>query len=97
MDVGSEHPEEISKAVLGNNAIFGFAHDGDGDRIIACDQNGIILNGDKALGLLAYFAKKQGNLRQDSFVATIHSNSGLEKFLKKMGSFFTDLMLETET
>ena len=39
---GSEHPEEISKAVLGNNAIFGFAHDGDGDRIIACDQNGII-------------------------------------------------------
>ena len=83
--VGSEHPEEISKAFLGNNAIFGFAHDGDGDRIIACDQNGIILNGDKALGLLAYFAKKQGNLRQDSFVATIHSNSGLEKFLQSIG------------
>ena len=73
----------MAKKTNDENADFGIAHDGDGDRTIFSDRNGQIIEGDKILGLLALHEKTMGRLNNDSFVATIHSNSGLQASLEK--------------
>ena len=83
--VGSEYPEIMSQKVKDLNADFGFAHDGDGDRVIFCNSTGKVIPGDKILGLLAIHEDKQDRLPNKGFVATIHSNSGLDASLKKRG------------
>lgn len=82
---GSEHPKIMSQKVKELNADFGFAHDGDGDRVIFCNSSGEVIPGDKILGLLAINEDKHNRLPQKGFVATIHSNSGLDASLKKKG------------
>ena len=67
--------------VLKEKADIGFALDGDGDRLIVCDENGKIIDGDQILGLLAVSMKAENNLREDTVVATAMSNLGLEKKL----------------
>jgi phosphoglucosamine mutase len=67
--------------VLKEKADIGFALDGDGDRLITCDENGKIIDGDQILGLLAISMKAENNLREDTVVATAMSNLGLEKKL----------------
>ena len=67
--------------VLKEKADIGFALDGDGDRLIICDENGKIIDGDQILGLLAISMKAENNLREDTVVATAMSNLGLEKKL----------------
>ena len=81
--VGSEYPSLMAKKTNDENADFGIAHDGDGDRTIFSDSNGQIIEGDKILGLLALHEKTMGRLNNDLFVATIHSNSGLQASLEK--------------
>ena len=83
--VGSEHPEIMSQKVKDLNADFGFAHDGDGDRVIFCNSTGEVIPGDKILGLLAIHEDKHNRLPNKGFVATIHSNSGLDASLKERG------------
>jgi phosphoglucosamine mutase len=83
--VGSEYPEVMSQKVKELNADFGFAHDGDGDRVIFCNSNGEVIPGDKILGLLAINEAKHNRLPQKGFVATVHSNSGLDASLKEKG------------
>ena len=82
---GSEHPQNLQNLVLENSATLGIAHDGDGDRVIFVDANGKVIDGDKILGLLAIEADRMGKLNQKGFVATIHSNSGLDKALATKG------------
>ncbi len=82
---GSEHPKIMSQKVKELDADFGFAHDGDGDRVIFCNSNGEVIPGDKILGLLAINEDKHNRLPQKGFVATVHSNSGLDASLKKKG------------
>jgi phosphoglucosamine mutase len=79
--VGSEHPKVLSEKVKATQANIGLAHDGDGDRVILCDDQGKVVHGDKLLGLLALHAKRQGKLSDNVFVATVQSNSGLERSL----------------
>lgn len=83
--VGSEFPDVMSQKVKELNADFGFAHDGDGDRVIFCNSNGEVIPGDKILGLLAINEAKHNRLPQKGFVATVHSNSGLDASLKEKG------------
>ena len=83
--VGSEYPQFLSHQVKHLNADFGFAHDGDGDRVIFCGSRGEIIPGDKILGLLAIHEEKKGRLTNKGLVATIHSNSGLDASLKSHG------------
>lgn len=83
--VGSENPQIMSQKVREIKADFGIAHDGDGDRVIFCDSFGEVIPGDKILGLLAIHEKKHNRLSQQGFVATVHSNSGLDASLKKRG------------
>ena len=84
-NAGSTHIESFCKYVKENHLDVGFAFDGDADRCIAVDENGREVDGDKIMYLLACKLKSEGSLEKDTVVATIMSNSGLEKALKKIG------------
>jgi phosphoglucosamine mutase len=79
--VGSEFTDGLSQRVVQENADLGLAHDGDGDRIVFLDKKGVKIDGDQILGILAIHAKGNNSLQGNGFVATIHSNSGLEHSL----------------
>ena len=75
---GVTNPQNISSAVLKNNADFGIAFDGDGDRVTLCDENGEIADGNHIIAALAESASlKEGS----EVVSTIMANYGLEKYL----------------
>ncbi len=82
---GSEHPQALSKRVSAEGARLGIAFDGDGDRLVLCDEEGSVLNGDEALALLALHALEQGSLRGKVVVVTVMSNLGLDKALTQAG------------
>lgn len=82
---GSTHPEIIQKAVLEHKADIGISHDGDGDRVILCDEKGEIVDGDKIMAICALDMKKEGRLKGNVVVTTVMSNIGFEIFLKKSG------------
>jgi len=78
---GALHPEFLAQKVKELNLNCGFAYDGDGDRVIAIDEKGNVVDGDKIIGLLAaHYAD-----RSKEVVATVMSNIGLELFLRKLG------------
>ena len=79
---GSTATDLLSQTVVAESADVGVALDGDADRIIMCDENGKIIDGDQLLGLIAKSWKSQGRLSNDGIVATIMSNLGLEHYLK---------------
>ena len=84
-NAGSTHIENFCKFVKDNKLDVGFAFDGDADRCIAVDENGKEVDGDKIMYLLACKLKNEETLEKDTVVATIMSNSGLEKALKRIG------------
>jgi phosphoglucosamine mutase len=83
--VGSECPDLLARAVLEQHADIGIAHDGDGDRLVVCDEKGSIVDGDVLLALLGSYAVRWGALGADTLVATVHSNLGLDRALEKAG------------
>jgi phosphoglucosamine mutase len=82
---GSQHPENLKKSVVKNEADIGFAFDGDGDRLIAVDEKGAVATGDQILAVCAKFMKQKGLLKGNQVVSTIMSNIGLGQALKEMG------------
>lgn len=84
-ECGSTAPARLSKEVVKYRADIGIALDGDGDRLILCDEKGRVIDGDQILGLLARHWKEQGELAQPAIVATVMSNLGLEQFLDGQG------------
>ena len=84
-NAGSTHIENFCKFVKDNKLDVGFAFDGDADRCIAVDENGKVVDGDKIMYLLACKLKSEETLDKNTVVATIMSNSGLEKALKGIG------------
>ena len=66
-------------------ADVGLAFDGDGDRCIAVDEEGNIVDGDKIMFILGNYMKSQGRLKQDTVVTTVMSNLGLYKALEANG------------
>lgn len=83
--VGSECPDSIGNLYGNDNYDLGFAFDGDGDRMIAFDENGIKLAGEATLGLLAIHSQSMGELKQGVLVTTIQSNLGLDVALSEKG------------
>ena len=84
-NAGSTHIEGLQSFVKDNMLDLGFAFDGDADRCIAVDEKGNLVDGDKILYILANKMKKEGSLNKNTIVATIMSNSGLTRALKKIG------------
>jgi phosphoglucosamine mutase len=84
-DTGSLHPENLGRVVKENGAFCGVAFDGDADRVVFCDENGDVLDGDYILTLCARDLLKRGELRGDSVVGTSMSNLGLEHSLAEVG------------
>lgn len=82
---GSLHPEVISRAVVANKAKLGIAFDGDADRLILCDEKGTIVDGDALMAICALQMMREGRLKQNTLVATVMSNLGLELAMQKAG------------
>ncbi len=85
VNCGSTHPKEIQKLVLDWGADVGLAFDGDADRVIAVDEKGEIVDGDKIMMICGNALKEKGKLAKNTVVATVMSNMGLEKALNKKG------------
>ena len=84
-NVGSTKIDTISAFVKENNVDVGFAFDGDGDRVLAVDSNGNIVDGDKIMFILAKHLKEQGELKDNMVVSTVMSNIGFYKAIEENG------------
>lgn len=82
---GSTHPEALQHRVLLEKANLGLAFDGDADRLIAVDEKGELIDGDKMLCICAKMMKDTGCLYGDLVTATVMSNLGLHKYLESIG------------
>jgi phosphoglucosamine mutase len=83
--VGSTHPEKLAEFVVEKGADAGLAFDGDGDRIIAVDERGQIVDGDKIMYICAKYLAQQKRLKQDTIVTTVMSNLGFHKAVEEIG------------
>jgi phosphoglucosamine mutase len=82
---GSTHPQEIQRLVKETRAHVGITHDGDADRVLLCDENSEIVDGDEILAIVAVDLLRTGQLRDDTLVATVMSNFGLDETLAAHG------------
>tara|TARA_B100000575_G_scaffold74249_1_gene57848 strand:+ start:7278 stop:8636 length:1359 start_codon:yes stop_codon:yes gene_type:complete len=81
---GAVDTSQLSKKVIQQKADIGFAFDGDGDRIIVVDENGIEIDGDKIIALFCKnFIRPKNKPKEYDVIVTIMSNMGLEKYLKE--------------
>ncbi|MDE3123397.1 MAG: phosphoglucosamine mutase [Paracoccaceae bacterium] len=82
---GSTHPEACAKAVLEAGADLGISLDGDADRVMIVDETGTVADGDQLMALFAARWAEEGRLSDNTLVATVMSNLGLEHFLTGRG------------
>lgn len=82
---GSTHPEELMSFVKDANLDLGLAFDGDADRMLAVDENGCLVDGDKVIAICANKMKQEGSLQKDTAVVTVMSNMGFFKFCDDHG------------
>lgn len=83
--VGSTHPEHLAQFVREKGADMGLAFDGDGDRLIAIDENGDIVDGDKIMYICGKYLSEKGRLKDNTIVATVMSNLGFHKAVEEAG------------
>ena len=81
--VGSTHPEGLQAFVKEKGAMVGLAFDGDGDRLIAVDENGELVDGDKIMFICGQHLKSKGRLEKDTIVSTVMSNIGFHKAIEE--------------
>ena len=84
---GSTHPEAMRQAVKKHKADLGIALDGDADRLILCDEQGTIIDGDQIIGMIATRWNKK-KILEGGVVGTLMSNLGLEQHFKKINIKF---------
>ena len=82
---GSTHPEQIQKLVRECKAQIGITHDGDADRVLLCDENGDLVDGDEIMAIAAVDHLQRGCLEGKTLVATVMSNFGLDETLESRG------------
>jgi phosphoglucosamine mutase len=85
LDCGSMHPENLCRKVREHRANIGIAHDGDADRVLLCDENGSLIDGDDILAIAALDMLSQGTLAEKTLVATVMSNAGLDSVIREAG------------
>ncbi|MGJ3260691.1 MAG: phosphoglucosamine mutase [Rhodospirillales bacterium] len=84
-DCGSTNLDALQTQTIAAGADIGLALDGDADRLIVCDQNGHVIDGDQIMALIAEDWHLTGRLNGGGIVATVMSNLGLERFLNGHG------------
>lgn len=82
---GSTHLQQLQSAVVAQQADLGIAYDGDADRLLAVDEHGNVVDGDRLLLIFGRYLKEQGLLAEDTVVITVMSNMGLKIALKEQG------------
>lgn len=82
---GSTHPEMAAAKVCETGAHVGICLDGDADRLILLDETGRVVDGDQLMGLIATRWAREGRLTNNTLVATVMSNLGLERHLNDEG------------
>jgi phosphoglucosamine mutase len=85
LNCGSQHTQDMIAQVQEHKADLGLAFDGDGDRMIAVDENGHELTGDHVLAICGKHMKEQGTLANNLLVTTVMANFGLYTALKELG------------
>lgn len=84
-DCGATNTVAMREAVLTHQAHVGISLDGDGDRVIFSDEKGQIVDGDQILAMIGTLWSKQRRLSDNTVVATVMSNLGLEQYFQKQG------------
>lgn len=84
-DVGSTNPEALKQLVLDKELDVGFAFDGDGDRLIAIDELGNIVDGDQIMYVCTTYLHEKNALLNDTVIGTVMSNLGFHKAMEEMG------------
>jgi phosphoglucosamine mutase len=82
---GATHMESLVEYVKSHEVDVGLALDGDGDRLLAVDENGMVVDGDQIMSILALHLKSKGLLAKDTVVATVMSNYGFFEMGKAQG------------
>lgn len=83
-DCGSTSTEKMCADVVAHGADLGIALDGDADRVIICDEKGELIDGDQLMALVVKSMQANGTLKNDTLIATVMSNLGLEQYLKSI-------------
>jgi phosphoglucosamine mutase len=77
-ECGSMHPQQMCQKVWEHRAHIGIAHDGDADRVLLCDENGQLIDGDDVMAICGLDMLAHGSLQEKALVATVMSNAGLD-------------------
>ncbi len=85
LQCGALHPQNLQRSVRQLNLDFGLALDGDADRCVLCDEEGVLLDGDHILACLALSKKHKSQLPHNTVVGTVMSSLSLESFLNSHG------------
>jgi len=84
-ECGAMHPERLRRTIAESGADLGIALDGDADRVLLFDERGELFDGDDVMAILGRRFAAEGRLRDNTVVATVMSNFGLERALKANG------------
>ena len=84
-DIGSTHPEQLQKMVVDLGADLGIAHDGDADRCLAVDADGLLVDGDQIVAICALALRDAGQLTDDTVVSTVMANLGFKLAMAEQG------------
>ena len=82
---GAAHPDSLMKEVIRSKADLGIAFDGDGDRVIAVDGNGEVINGDQLIALFALQLKARNALANNTVAVTVMTNMGFHVAMQDAG------------
>ena len=84
-DCGSMHPSLMCQEIWEHRADLGVAHDGDGDRVLLCDEKGVLVDGDDIMAITGLDMLAHGTLARKTLVSTVMSNSGLDAVIAAAG------------
>lgn len=87
---GSTHPENLAAEVVRQKADLGLAFDGDADRLIAVDEKGTVIDGDRLIYMIAKYMQEQGRLKDDIVTVTVMTNVGFHRKAKEL-NFHVDV------
>jgi phosphoglucosamine mutase len=82
---GSTHIEELAGRVVSGGHAIGFAFDGDGDRVLAVDSRGEVVDGDELIALATLHLRERGRLKGDGVVVTVMTNYGFHSAMERAG------------